>query len=70
MLVGREYFFDHFTAADAHFFWCLRRGLQLELDFSKFKHCSAHFERIKSRPSVRKLEAFEKSVQERFASIV
>jgi glutathione S-transferase len=21
-LAGREYFFDHFTAPDAHFFWC------------------------------------------------
>ena len=21
LLAGREYFFDHFTAADAHFFW-------------------------------------------------
>jgi glutathione S-transferase len=28
MLAGREYFFDHFTAADAHFFWCFRRGTQ------------------------------------------
>ncbi len=69
MLAGREYFFDHFTAADAHFFWCLRRGVQLEVDFSKFKHCSAHFERMKGRPSVHKLEAFEKSVLEGFASI-
>jgi glutathione S-transferase len=31
MLAGREFFFDHFTAADAHFFWCFRRGLQFEL---------------------------------------
>ena len=26
LLAGREYFFDHFTAADAHFFWTFRRG--------------------------------------------
>jgi glutathione S-transferase len=68
MLAGREYFFDHLTAADAHFFWCLRRGLQLEVDISKFKNCAAHFERIKSRPSVQKLDAFEELVQEKFAA--
>jgi glutathione S-transferase len=25
LLAGREFFFDHFTAPDAHFFWCMRR---------------------------------------------
>jgi len=68
MLAGREFFFDHFTAADAHFFWCFRRGAQFNLDLSGFPNCSAHFERMKSRPSVQKLLAFEKSVQEKFAS--
>ena len=34
LLAGREFFFDHFTAADAHFFWCLRRGSQLGVDAS------------------------------------
>lgn len=67
MLAGRDYFFDHFTAADAHFFWCLRRGLQLDVDFSQFKHCAAHFTRLQSRSSIQKLVAYEKSVQERFA---
>ena len=33
-LAGREFFFDHFTAPDAHFFWCQRRARQFELDFS------------------------------------
>jgi methionine synthase II (cobalamin-independent) len=28
-LSGREYFFDHFTAPDAHFFWCCRRATDL-----------------------------------------
>ena len=32
MLAGREFFFDHFTAADAHFFWCIRRGTQLGVE--------------------------------------
>jgi glutathione S-transferase len=67
MLAGREYFFDHFTAPDSHFFWCFRRGLQFDLDLSGFANCTAHFERMKTRPSVQKLLAFEKSVQAEFA---
>jgi glutathione S-transferase len=66
-LAGREYFFDHFTAPDAHFFWCMRRASQFDLDLSGFKHCTAHFERMTQRPSVQKVLAFEKSVQEEFA---
>ena len=66
-LKGREFFFDHFTAPDAHFFWCFRRATQFELDLSGFKNCMAHFDRMKQRPSVQKLLAFEKSVQEEFA---
>jgi glutathione S-transferase len=53
MLAGREFFFDHFTAADAHFGWCMRRGSQLGVDASAFPNCTAHFERIKARPSVK-----------------
>ena len=49
MLAGREYFFDHFTAPDAHFFWCMRRSAQLGVDASSFPNCTAHFERIKTR---------------------
>jgi glutathione S-transferase len=67
LLAGREYFFDHFTAPDAHFFWCQRRARQFELDFSGFRHCTAHFERMLQRPSVQKVLAFEKSVQDEFA---
>jgi glutathione S-transferase len=67
MLAGREYFFDHFTAADAHFFWAFRRGSQFDLDLSGFPNCLAHFERMKTRPSVQKVLTFEKSVQELFA---
>jgi len=69
MLAGREWFFDHFTAADAHFFWCFRRGSLFPLDQSQFKHCTAHFERMKERPSVRKLLAYEKEVQAEFAKV-
>jgi glutathione S-transferase len=68
-LAGREFFFDHFTAPDAHFFWCYRRGTQFNLDLAQFKHCTAHFERMKQRPSVQKLLAFEQQVQSDFAKV-
>ena len=68
-LSGRQFFFDHFTAPDAHFFWCQRRARQFELDLSNFQHCAAHFERMMQRQSVQKLLAFEKSVQEEFARV-
>lgn len=67
LLVNREFFFDHFTAPDAHFFWCVRRAKQLEVDLSPFKHCTAHFDRMSARPSVQKLLAFERSVLDGFA---
>ena len=67
LLAGREFFFDHFTAPDAHFFWCQRRARQFEIDLSGLKNCGAHFNRIMQRPSVQKLLAFEKSVQDEFA---
>jgi glutathione S-transferase len=67
LLAGREFFFDHFTAPDAHFFWSFRRGTQFDLDLGQFKNCVAHFERMQKRPSVQKLLAFEKSVQDQFA---
>jgi glutathione S-transferase len=67
LLTDRQFFFDHFTAPDAHFFWCQRRARQFGLDLSGFTHCVAHFERMTRRPSVQKLLAFEKSVQDQFA---
>lgn len=67
MLADREYLLEHFTAADVHFFWSFRRGSQFNLDLSPFANCLAHFERMKSRPSIQKVLAFEKSVQEEFA---
>lgn len=60
MLQGREFFFDHFTAADAHFFWCFRRCGFFDIDWSQFKNAHAHAERLKTRPSVQKLLEFEK----------
>jgi glutathione S-transferase len=63
----REYFFDHFTAPDAHFFWCCRRVTQLEVDLSSFSNVTAHFKRMQERPSVKKLLAYEKDMNEGFA---
>jgi glutathione S-transferase len=67
LLAGREFFFDHFTAPDAYFFWCFRRALSFKLDLSAFAHCKAHFSRLQQRPSMQKVLAHEKQVQEAFA---
>jgi glutathione S-transferase len=69
MLAEREFFFDRFTAADAHFFWCFRRATQFELDLTGFPNCTAHFGRMRERPSVKKLLAYEKDVQAEFANV-
>ena len=66
-LAGREWFFDHFTAVDAYFFWCFRRGTEFNLDVTPYPNCVAHLERMKQRPSVQKLLAFEASVKAEFA---
>ncbi len=67
MLAGREFFFDHFTAPDAHFFWCFRRASQFDLDMSAFPNCRAHFDRMQQRASVQKVLAYEKQVMADFA---
>ena len=67
LLADREYFVNHFTAADAHFFLCFRRGTQFELDLSKYKNCQAHFVRLQKRPSVQQCLVHEKAVQAEFA---
>ncbi len=66
-LAGREWFFDHFTAPDAYFFWCFRRAISFKLDVSGFRNCMAHFERMQLRPSVQKVVAHEKAVVAEFA---
>ncbi len=67
MLAGRETFFDHFTAPDAHFFWCCRRATQFDLDLAEFANCMTHFEKMADRASVQKFLAFEKQVQDSFS---
>ena len=65
-LAGHDYFFDSFTAPDAHFFWCCRRTTQFDIDLAPYKNVAAHFERMKGRDSVQKLLAFEKATLEDF----
>jgi glutathione S-transferase len=68
MLAGREWFFDHFTCADAYFYWCFRRGSMFKPDTSIFKNCVAHLQRMEQRASVQKLLAYEKKVAAEFAA--
>jgi glutathione S-transferase len=63
-LAGREWFFDHFTCPDVHFFWCFRRATIFGVDVSAYANCNAHFERMKQRASVQRLLAYEASVLE------
>jgi glutathione S-transferase len=68
MLAAREWFFEHFTAVDAYFFWCFRRAVSFKLDLSAFPGCRAHFERVGARDSVRRVLDHERSVQAAFAA--
>lgn len=59
LLGHREWFLEHFTLADAFFFWCFRRAIQFEVDLSAFANCRSHFDRVSRRDSVRRLLGFE-----------
>ncbi len=67
LLAGREWFFSHFTACDAYFFWCFKRAISFKLDLAAFRNCHAHYGRMQGRPSVQKVLAYEKKLQEEFA---
>lgn len=67
LLAGHQWFFEHFTACDAYFFWCFRRAKLFNIDVAAFAHCEAHFERMQQRASVRKVLAYEKQVLDEFA---
>lgn len=67
LLAGREWFFSHFTACDAYFFWCFKRAISFKLDVAGFGNCMAHHNRMQKRPSVQKALAREKQLQEEFA---
>ena len=66
-LAGREFFFDHFTAPDAHFFWCTRRAIQLDFKVDGYANVVAHHDRLHQRNSVKKALAFEKETMAEFA---
>ena len=53
-LAGREFFFDHFTAPDAHFFWCTRRATQLDFKVDGYANVVGHHNRLHQRNSVKK----------------
>jgi glutathione S-transferase len=67
LLAGREWFFPHFTACDAYFFWCFKRAISFKLDVAGFGNCMAHHDRMQKRPSVQKALDREKQLQEEFA---
>jgi glutathione S-transferase len=66
MLKGREWFFEHFTCADAYFYWCFRRGAAFGKDQSVFEHCQKHLLRMEQRDSVKALIKHEDEVKLRF----
>lgn len=66
-LAGREWFFDRFTAVDAYFFWCFRRGGQFGMDMSVFRHCTSHLQRASERASLQQAVATETRLLEEFA---
>jgi glutathione S-transferase len=68
LLAGREWFFEHFTACDAYFFWCFRRAMSFKLDLSPFKNSMAHCARMRQRASVQTLEVHEAQVMAEFAT--
>lgn len=59
MLGPRDWFFDRFTVADAHFHWCFRMGAVFGVDQSAFPHLRAHKERVEQQPAVKKALAFD-----------
>ena len=69
LLYEKQWFFDHFTAADAYFFWCFRRGQQFNIELGEFVNCIAHGERMKKRPSVRLALEYEARTLELFARV-
>ncbi|HET9149448.1 MAG TPA: glutathione S-transferase N-terminal domain-containing protein [Alphaproteobacteria bacterium] len=69
MLAGREFFFEHFTTADAHFFWVFRRSSQLGVDLAGFPNCAAHFARMQERASVKAFIAAETDAVAGFSKV-
>ncbi|OED44278.1 hypothetical protein AB833_01865 [Chromatiales bacterium (ex Bugula neritina AB1)] len=54
-LMGKTWFFDHFTVCDSYFFWIYDRALTEGFDLSEFKSCTDHYNRMRERESVQKV---------------
>ncbi len=67
MLTDREWFFDHFTCADAYFCWCFKRGAAFGRDQSVFEHCQNHMTRMEQRASVKALMMHDEEVKIHFS---
>lgn len=68
-LKGRNFFFDHFTASDAYFFWCFRRINIFDIDLSEFTNCAAHHDRLLERSSVQAATAYDAQLITEFGII-
>jgi glutathione S-transferase len=69
MLKDREWFFDHFTCADAYFYWCFKRGTAFGRDQSIFKNCHEHMLRMEMRASVQSMMKHDDEVRLRFNQV-
>jgi len=70
MLDGRAWFFADFTAIDAYFFWAFRRARSFGVDVEPFAACLRHSERVRARPSVQKLLAYDEALMRAFGRTV
>jgi glutathione S-transferase len=66
-LAGRDWFFDHFTTADTHFYWAFRRATLFGIDVDQFSNCRAHMTRMERRGSVQNVLDHERRVLTMFA---
>jgi glutathione S-transferase len=67
-LADRDWFFEHFTNADTHFYWAFRRATLFGLDLDQFTNCREHMARMEQRPSVQAVLAYERQAQAKFAA--
>jgi len=56
-LANKEWFFDHYTVCDSYFFWIYNRALGERFELDQFEHCTAHYQRMSERDSVKKVLA-------------
>ncbi len=52
-LHNKTWFFDHFTVCDSYFCWIYNRALGEGFDLTGFKSCTAHYNRMLERESVK-----------------